>query len=136
MFFSLISLKTKTLDFCPFHGAESSYGKFTEIGEEKKKKQYLPLSTWQPTDKPRGTAETPDTKSPIEKKRPHYSLHPGVMLRLPPPPPTLLPAHPWMSRIGLSIRVPGGAAPSGSCAVGLLCQRSGPCLCDPGQNVL
>lgn len=70
MFFSLISLKAKTLDFCPSHGAESSYGKFTEIGEEKKKKQYLPLSTWQPTDKPRGTAETPDTKSPIQKKDP------------------------------------------------------------------
>ena len=41
MYFSLISLQTKTLDFCLPHGTESSHGNFTEIGEEKK--QYLPF---------------------------------------------------------------------------------------------
>lgn len=35
MFFSLMSLKTKTLDFCLSCGAEISYGKFTEVEEEK-----------------------------------------------------------------------------------------------------
>ena len=42
------------------------------------------LSTWQPADKPRSTAETADRVTC--RKKTHYSLHPGAKLQHPPTP--------------------------------------------------
>ena len=83
MFFSLISLQTKTLDFGLSQWGWEQPWEFTEIREEKK--QYLPLSIWWPTDKPRSTAETA-TRVTCRKKDPITASTQEWCSHVPPPP--------------------------------------------------